>query len=189
MMTLSQNVKTTGSYIVKYYFPDSTIVFNTNNLDSIRTKTSSSSFVPDSLETYKNGKLTGPKKIFSDPLFFDYDYKNGEVIFERVYNNDTLLYSSSLDSTSLAKTELKLASHRNYFDQEKGDTIIVSNPTIPAGNMTIYTVNLWITKLSPNSYRITIANKEKRPKEVIVKVQTYLGNDKSRIEEFKFPVE
>lgn len=122
-------------YDVKYYFGESVFQFKTNNIDSIKNKTTKDVFLPDSIEMYRNGKMEGCKLIFEEGITYKKNYKRGKLIFENYFENDSLLiYSSFLDSFKLDKTILKISSNKNFFYNNNLDTLIITNKSIPLLN-------------------------------------------------------
>lgn len=182
-------------YDVKYYFGESVFQFKTNNIDSIKNKTTKDVFLPDSIETFRNGKLDGPKIDFSDGAKYIIVFKNGKIVLEDAYNKDGIcIFSSFLDSSKLDKTEVKITSGLGFLRTGIYDTIQVVNKTVPIANMsiTIRGAGVTIESLGNKKYAIKVETKRFQSQKIKVDLITLLNNyskkNRERVEIFYLPI-
>jgi len=134
----SQNKSKKNVYLVKYHYADSVIEFTTSNVDTIRNKSAHDLNLPDSIETYRNDKLNGPKIIFYEGIIYRNEYKKDKLISESHYETDgRIVYLSKIEPSQLDSTIMKLASGNNYVSYAYDDTLIVTNKTIPLLNLAV----------------------------------------------------
>lgn len=182
-------------YDVKYYFGESVFQFKTNNIDSIKNKTTKDFFLPDSIETFRNGKLEGPKIDFSDGAKYIIVFKNGKIVLEDAYDKDGVcILSSFLDSTKLDKTEVKITSGLGFLRTGIYDTIQVVNKTVPIANTYIIVrgTGIYTQNLGNKKYAIKVETKSFQNQKIKVDVITLLNNyskkNRERVEIFYLPI-
>jgi len=182
---------------VKFYYSDGSVKeVRTKNLDSIRNikLVQGNPVSLDSLNTFKNGKLNGPKRHFySDGAMYCTEYKNGKLIAEQgLDENHKIKLLFPLDIKNVEKCKIQLKSGRNYFDKSKTDTIIIINHSLPPLNRTVSVVGAQMLMLDDDSYAIRLAKPDSNPKElkIIVAIYCDLGDYKPacRNDIFTFPV-
>ena len=126
----------------------------------------------DSSVEYKSGKLNGVKnKYYPDYGIYSYEYKNDTLIFHRVYDTlNELKYQTPLDIKSIGKTKYYLKSNRNYFDQDKRDTITIVNSGLPNYNRGFSFTGAIFSRINDNVYSIRTLKHYDDLKEIKIKV-------------------
>lgn len=182
---------------VKFYNSDGSVKeVRTKNIDSIR----NIKLVPgkpvslDSLETFRNGKLNGPKRYFySDGAMYLTEYKNGKLIAGQGFDeNHKIKILFPLDIKKVERCKIKFKSGRDYFDKSKTDTIIIVNNSLPPLNRTVSVTGAVISFLDEDSFVIRLAKPDSNPKEIkiIVAIHCELEDYKPacRNDTITFPV-
>ncbi|MBN8835644.1 MAG: hypothetical protein J0I09_00140 [Sphingobacteriia bacterium] len=129
----------------------------------------------DSSVEYKNGKLNGVKnKYYADYGIYSYEYKDDRLIYYKVYDTlNKLKYQTPLDIKSIGKTKYYFKSNRNYFDQDKVDTITIINSGLPSYNRSILFSNAIISPINDNEYQIRAPERNSNLKEIKLKVSIF----------------
>ena len=129
----------------------------------------------DSSVEYKNGKLNGIKnKYYKDYGIYSYEYKNDILIYHKVFDTlNVLKYQTPLDVKNIGKTKFNFKSNRNYFDQDKSDTITIINNGLPNYNRGISFTGAIISRIDDNSYKISTSKHYDNLKEIKLKVSIY----------------
>jgi len=163
---------------VKFYYSDGSVKeVRTKNIDSIRNiKLVPGNLVSlDSLKTFKNGKLNGPKRYFyPEGAMYCTEYMNGKLIAELgIDANHKTRLQFPLDIKKVETCTVKLKSGRDYFDKSKTDTIIIINNSLPPLNRTVSVTGAMIAFLDDDSYAIRLAKPDANPKEIKITVTIY----------------
>ncbi len=129
----------------------------------------------DSSVTFLNGKLDGVRKLYHLSYgTYTYEYKNGLLSKYKFYDTlDILRYESPLNLKSIAKTTYKFKSNRNYFDQDKIDTITIINDGLPYYNRGISIIGALFSRYNEESYIIKTSKHFKDLKEIKIKVEIF----------------
>ena len=133
----------------------------------------------DSTVTFKNGRRNGLKnKYFGEYGVYTYNFFNDSLIEERIYDTlNRLMYIAPLDVKSLPKTTFRLFSKRLYFDQDKGDTILIINSKLPPFNRGISVSGALFRDLKEqNSYVLTTSKHYDSLKQIIIKIKIFENN-------------
>jgi|GEM_PF-2876297 len=125
----------------------------------------------DSSETFSNGILQGVKRIFYDNETDTYNYNNGTLISHSVYDSlNHLLYKTPIDINKVGKTQIIFLSGRNYFDQDKRDTLTITNEGLPPYNRSFSVTGAIIEPLHDTTFTIRSSKHHNDLKRVIIKV-------------------
>ncbi|MBL0145409.1 MAG: hypothetical protein IPP48_06280 [Chitinophagaceae bacterium] len=134
----------------------------------------------DSSVEYKTGKLDGIKnKYYPDYGIYSYEYKNDTLICHKMYDTlNELKYQTPLDIKSIGKTEFYFKSNRNYFDQDKVDTITIINSGLPYYNRGISITGAIISRITDREYSIRTSKHFDDLKEIKIQVfiKQHLGD-------------
>ncbi|MDI3319850.1 toxin-antitoxin system YwqK family antitoxin [Pinibacter soli] len=129
----------TKDRLVETFYPDGTLkergYTNTEGLkNGVFMYYAEDGFLDSSI-TFKNGKLNGPKNVYSvNHAMFTSEFFNGRLVSQTVFdslNNITFKYPLQLKDKP--KTTYHFASGRNYYEKGTADTLTISNG-VPYGN-------------------------------------------------------
>jgi hypothetical protein len=155
----NQSKKDNCNFVVTQFYPTGKIqnILSLNN-DSIKNGEcfyfSEHGFL-DSSVTFSNGILQGVKRIYYDNGTYTYRYKNGNLISHCEYDSlNNLLYKTPIDVNEIGKTKITFFSGRNYFNQDKCDSITVTNEGLPLYNKRISVTGAILGPLQDSSFTI-----------------------------------
>ena len=109
----------------------------------------------DSSITFKNGKLTGLKKIYYsvDDIFY-FNFHNNKLRNHKIYDSaNHLKYESPLDIKHIPKTTFQFASGREYYKRNNTDTLLI-NQDVPYLNQNVYFPGATVKSIGRNSWEI-----------------------------------
>ena len=95
----------------------------------------------DSNVTYSNGRLNGLRSLYYPHVgIFTYEYHNDWLSkFRRYDTMNLLIYETPINLKQISKPTYEFKSKRNYFDQDKIDTIRIITKGLPPVNRGIST--------------------------------------------------